>query len=40
LFTAEFWLPPILNATGQTVAYAGIGTGEIFFEVAKSLKTD
>ena len=39
-FTAEFWLPPILNAAGQTVAYAGIGTGEIFFEVAKSLKTN
>ena len=39
-FTAEFWLPPILRATGQTVAYAGIGTGEIFLEVAKSLKTN
>ena len=39
-FTAEFWLPPILNAAGQTVAYAGVGTGEIFFEAAKSLKTN
>lgn len=39
-FTAPFWGPPLANAAGQTVAYAGIGTGEFFYELGKALKSD